>query len=211
MADYIQLVRDKIFTKYLPFPSKVGFIIEDYGDTIYGDHEMTPALNALYSVANASTDTKRKSTKDLESCMAKAVINLALYHQKYEEDKVFDKYGTLRKLTYGFRPDWSFRTVITSNHKVHKRDELELPWGTAIMLLKLHIANKLLKTGRSPNAIFSLIYNNVSRHHVVIDKILNELIKESPDSKGFPVLITRYPSLKHGSTPVNVGQGKERS
>ncbi len=197
---YLAQYRDRVFTRYLPFPSKVGFVIEDYGETVYGDHEVTPALNALYSIANASTAAKRGSVKDVESRMAKAVINLAEYHFKYEENKIFDKPGAFRKLIYGFRPNWSFRTVITSNHKAHLRDEVEMPWGTSIMVYKLHIANKLLKQNRTPNGIFSMIYNNVSRHHMVLERIFDELIAESPGQRGLPIAMTRYPSLKHGST-----------
>lgn len=197
---YLDLVKDRIWVKHLPFPSKIGFVLEESGSKVYGDHDMAPALNALYSMANASNKPKPMTLKETESCMARAVKRLAEYHRKYEDDNLFEKYGIFRRLTYGFRPHWTYRTVITSNHGVHKRDELIMAWGVAIMTFKLHIANKLLKRGKSPNAIFSLIYDNTHRYHLTIDNIFDELIQESPGSRGFPTLFTRYPSLTHGST-----------
>lgn len=200
VREYLELVRDRIFVKHLPFPSKIGFVLEESGNKVYGDHEMAPALNALLSMANAASGARRMSLSETESTMSRAVKRLAEYHRKYEDENLFEKYGIFRRLTYGFRPHWTFRTVITSEHGVNKRDELIMPWGVSIMTFKLHVANKLLKRGKTPNAIFSMIYDNTHRYHMTLDNIFNELIEESPDGRGFPVLFTRYPSLKHGST-----------
>lgn len=198
---YISKFRDLVFCSYLPFPTAIGFVIEEVGGRKYGNHVMTDALDALYTIANAA-NSRRNRIADAESRMARTVSKLANYHSRYESDELFDKYGLYRMLTYGYRPHFSFRTVITSIHDEHSYDEVQLPWSVAVMMMKLHIANKLLRRGKSPNEIFSLISENILRTHPTLTEIFDELIEESPNSKGIPLIFTRYPSLLHGSTQL---------
>lgn len=197
---FLELYRDRVFTRQLPFPSSVAFILEEHNGRVRGDNKNAKLLSALYSIVNANERLDVMNLREKESVMARVTISIADHAAFYEYKEMFEKPGIFRKLVYGFRSHWTFRTVITSNHGVNKRSEIHLPWGVAVMTYKLHIANKLLKMGRSPNQIFTLIYNNTHSYHHVIDRIFKELIEESPEGKGLPVLFTRYPSLKHGST-----------
>lgn len=199
---YLDTYRDRVFTRFLPFPSKINFILEEFNDTVRGDHEAAPLLNALYGISNAVAKLGTLTLKEKESIVARTTFRIAMYYKAYDKDNLFEKKGIYRKLVYGFRTHWTFRTVITSNHGVNRRNELHLPWGAAMMTYKLHIANLLLKRGRTPNQIFSLIYDNTHRYHRTIDEIFCQLISESPEGKGLPVLHTRYPSLTHGSTQL---------
>lgn len=200
LREFLSLYRDRMFTRQLPFPSSVAFILEEYNGTIKGDHRQAKVLNALYSIVNANEKLDVLNVRDKESTIARVTIAISEHALEYEAKEMFDKPGIFRKLVYGFRSHWTFRTVITSNHGVNKRDELHLPWGVSVMTYKLHIANKLLKRGRNPNQIFNMVYNNTHSYHHVIDNIFKELIRESPGGRGLPVLHTRYPSLTHGST-----------
>lgn len=188
-----------MFCQYIPFPSKIGFIIEDVGDRTYVDPKMAPALNALVSLANV-TSAARISQRDMESRIARAILQLTSYYSDNEHSKIFDKKGILRKLVYGVSPHFNFRTVITSNHKVHDHESLETPWGVSVLAFKLHIANKLLKEKYTPNEIMTLTYDNVLRTHPKLERIFDELIAESPNGRGIPVVFTRFPSLKKGSS-----------
>lgn len=196
---FIRKRRHLMFCRHLPFPSKIGFIIESTQSRKYVDPTMGPAVDALLSLAK-SAQAIRSSKTALESRVARALNKLTQYYQMMRRDKLFDKKGIMRKLVFGVSPHFSFRTVITSNHKVHDYESLELPWGAAVMTFKLHIANKLLKRGYTPNEIFNLIYDNVLKTHPVLERIFDELIAESPNGRGIPCVFTRYPSLKRGSS-----------
>lgn len=200
MRKFLSLYRDRVFTRQLSFPSSVAFILEEHNGRTRGDHNHSKLLNSLFSIVNANDRITGMSIREKESIMARVSISIANHAVQYEHKELFEKQGIFRKLVYGFRSHFTFRTVITSNHGVNKRDELHMPWGVAVMVYKLHLANKLLRRGRTPNQIFSLIYNNTHAYHHLIDKLFQELIDESPGGRGLPTLFTRYPSLKHGST-----------
>lgn len=200
MTKFLRMYRDRVFTKQLPFPSSVAFILEEHNGRTRGDHNHSKLLNALFSIVNANDRLSGMSIREKESIMARVTISIANHAVQYEHKELFEKPGIFRKLVYGFRSHFTFRTVVTSNHGVNKRDELHLPWGVSVMTYKLHLANKLLRRGKTPNQIFTLIYNNTHAYHPLIDSLFKELIEESPGGRGLPVLHTRYPSLKHGST-----------
>lgn len=202
LRDFVEKYKDRMFTRQLPFPSSVAFILEEHNGRTRGDPRHVKLLNSLYSIVNANERIGNMGIREKESIMARVTISIAEHAQGYEHKEMFEKTGIFRKLVYGFRSHWTFRTVITSNHGVNKRSELHLPWGVSVMTYKLHIANKLLRKGRSPNQIFDLIYNNTHRYHHTLDAIFKELIAETPGGRGLPVLHTRYPSLKHGSTQL---------
>lgn len=196
---FLEIHRHLVWCQYIPFPSKIGFIIEDVGDRTYVDPKMAPALSALINLANV-TSAKRVSLTDLEVRVARAISKLTQYYALNEKSKIFDKKGILRKLVYGVSPHFTFRTVITSNHKPHDHESLEIPWGAAVLTLKLHIANKLRRMKFTPNEILTLIYDNTLRTHTLLEEIFDQLIAESPDGRGIPTTFTRFPSLKRGST-----------
>lgn len=197
---FLTLHRHLVFCQYLPFPSKIGFILEDVGDKTYVDPKMAPALSALINLANA-TGAKKISRSNLEVRIARSFLKLCQYYLSVEKTKIFDKKGVGRKLIYGVSPHFSFRTVITSLHKSHDHETLEMPWGAAVMTFKLHICAKLRAMKKfTPNEMLSLIYDNTLRTHSTLERIFDELIAESPDGRGIPCTFTRFPSLKRAST-----------
>lgn len=199
MLRFIEQNRKLVFCQYLPFPSKIGFILETVGERIYADPKMAPALNALLSIANIER-SRKKSLSQVESRISRSMLSLITYYQENEKNKIFPKKGILRKLAYGVDPHWTFRTVITSKHTVHNHEEIDIPWGTAVLTLKLHIANKLRRDGYTPNETFTLIYDNVLRTHHKLERIFDQLIEETPGGKGISCTFTRFPALKRGST-----------
>lgn len=195
---FLSKYRDRVFSTVLPFPSRIGFIQENVGDSKYVDPEMQPALNALLSIAKAENDGGRAD--DADSRVARAIKDLAIYYRTFEREKIYKKPGSARKHVFGQTPHFTFRTVITSEHLPHDHETIRIPWGAGIMAFKLHIANKVLKDGYTPNEVATLIYDNIHRHHPVIDKIFDELIEESPGGRGPASGYVRFPSLKHNST-----------
>lgn len=198
MREFIQKMRDVIFCNVLPFPSKIGFIIEKVGSITYIDPEMRPAMNALLSIAKS--DYECRGQKDADSRSARAVRDLSAYYEKVDRNKLYSKPSVSRKLIFGMTPHFTFRTVITSKHLPHDHEVIDIPWGAAVLTFKLHIANKLLKEGYTPNEWLTMVYDNVQRKHHKLDMIFDELIRESPDGRGPSSIFTRFPSLKHNST-----------
>jgi len=198
LAQFIGLYRDRLFSDYLPFPSKVAFVVEKVGKRTFVDSDMAPAINALISISKADRQTSNLST--LDSRTARGVRDLHAFYNKVNRDKNFSKEGVIRKLMYGFEPHFCMRAVITSIHKPHSHENVYLPWGGSILMLKLHIANKLLFEDYTPNEIQTLIYDNILRKNPKLDMILDKLIEETPGGRGLPILLTRFPSLYHGST-----------
>lgn len=197
--DFLYDHKHLIFCQHIPFPSKIGFILEDVGERMYADPKMAPALDALIAIANAGK-VGRTTQKDIESRVARSMNKLSDYYDSSERGKLFDKKGIFRKLVYGESPHWSFRTVITSMHKPHDHESLSIPWGAGVMTFKMHLENKLLREDYTPNEILTLIYDNVLRHHPKIEKLFSELIAESPGGRGMPCVFTRFPSLKRASS-----------
>jgi len=196
---FLERFRHLVFCRHLPFPSKIGFVLESSGNRKFFDMDMTPALDALIALGKVSR-ARNESITRVESRVARAVSKLVQFYIEFEKNKIFDKKGIMRKLIYGTSPHWTFRTVITSNFRPHNHESLAIPWGTAVLLFKLHLANKLLKEGYTPNEILTLIYDNVLRTNPKLERLFDQLIAETPGGRGFPVLFTRFPSLKRGSS-----------
>lgn len=196
---FVEKHRRLVFCKHLPFPSKIGFIVEDVAERTYADPRMSPAIDALLSLAKVGK-VGRKTRQHIESCIARSMAKLVQFFEVTERDKLFDKKGIIRKLIYGESPHWSFRTVITAMFRPHDHESLEIPWGEAVLTFKLHLANKLLREGYTPNEILTLIHDNTMRTHHKLEQLFDELIAESPNGRGIPCAFTRFPSLKRGST-----------
>lgn len=204
IKSFLDIYRDAIFSEYIPFPSKIAFVIEEVGKQTYVDGDMSPAINALISIVKSDQSSGNLDT--LNSYNARAIRDLSLFYSEHDKHNGFGKEGVYRKLVYGFEPHFCLRAVITSIHKPHDHREIYLPWGGSILMMKLHIANKLLSDDYTPNEINTLIYDNILRKNPKLDRVLDELIAETPGGKGIPILNTRFPSLYHGSTQFFYGK-----
>lgn len=196
--EYIQVYRDLIFCKRLPIPSELIFVTSENNGTIFTDSILDKAIEAVWTVASIGHG-KHSNLANTEHKVVETVELLAGFYQKYEADIIFQKPGIARKLVYGLRPPWSWRNVIVSQHGVHDHTKLIISWANAMITLKEFIANKLLKRGFAYNEIEALISENTVRYNVVLDEIIQELIRETPGGKGIPALFARYPILNRGS------------
>lgn len=198
---FINIHRKLIFCRYMPFPSKIGFIVENVGKQMFVDPKMGPALAALLSILGADA-TGSSTVRDVESRIARSAVKLDEYYRGYEGSKIFDKKGIYRKLVFGTSPHWVWRTVITPQFKPHEYNKLSWPWGTAVLTMKMHHASYLLDEDYTPNEIATLIYDNVLRTHYKLEELFDRMIAESPGGIGIPTKFTRFPSLMHGSTQL---------
>lgn len=197
--EYLKAVRDRTFTRYLPFPSRLTFITEENNNKVYADHKMISAIDAILTIISIDSEGEERSLSVKEARCVKAINKLNEYYRGFEAETASTKEGIFRKLIYGTRPHWTYRAVISSNHGVHKYDSLELPWSLSVLLFKAHLSNKLLRYNFTPNEIIALLYENTLRPHVLLENLFQELIDESPNGRGIPTTLGRNPTLKRGS------------
>lgn len=191
---FIEQNRDRIFTEYLPIPNKIMFITEKAVTATYADKRMANALDAVHTIAALSTGLETPSIRKNEGAAARAVIQLAEYYSTQYREIIGGKYGWLRKHLFGTRQAYSFRAVISSLSDRHDYDELHMPWGLSVALFRMHLTNKLLRRGMTPNECAKFLYENTSRYHPMLDELFKEIISESP-GKGFPTFLLRNPTL----------------
>lgn len=195
---WIEQNRNKIFTEYLPIPSKVGFVMEKNGNSTFVDKTITLAADALLTIISIENSVLHLPIGRKQSRTVKAIVKLAAYYASFINDTLGKKPGILRRHVYGGRCHFSARAVITSIAAPHDKDELHIPWSLALQLLRVHLTNKLLKLGYSPVQIQQRFMEYALRYDPLFDQLFRELIAESP-YKGIPVTFGRNPTLARGS------------
>lgn len=195
---FIQMNRTKIFSRYLPIPSRIGFIMESTAIGVYADTTMTLAIDALRTISSIESSVTPLSQRGREMRVVKAITQLAEFYTKFAEETLSGKPGIFRKHVYGGRPHFSGRAVISSLSESHDYEELHLPWSLSVQLFKVHLTNKLIVRGFTPIAIERLFNEYTLNYHPLLDELFNELIKESP-YKGIPVILQRNPTLARAS------------
>lgn len=191
---FIAMNRDRIFTKYLPVPSKLNFIMEGTVTSTYADEKMAPALEAIRAICAAENAMAPLSMKRKQAIAVSAMMYLCEYYRVFNSTLLGKKEGWCRKHVYGARLHFTFRCVITSLSDNHAYNEVIVPWSVAVMALEIHITNKLLRRGMTPNQCTRFIYEHASVYHPLLDQIFQELIAESPYD-GIPVVVQRNPTL----------------
>ena len=202
---FIKLNRDRIFTRHLPIPSRMGFVTERSITGSFADTTMKTAIEAIRTISATVHSLIPLDIKRLQSRTVKANEYLAVYHQEYMSATLTSKRGWLRKNVFGSPLYFTFRAVISSLSERHEYDELHLPWGVAVSTYEVHLTSKMFRlnnpeTGRpfTPNDIKKHLREHTLRYSPLIDQLFKELIAESPH-KGLPVLFNRNPSLDRGS------------
>lgn len=190
---WIQLYRDKIFTRYLPIPSSLAFVIErpGNGNFRYVDGKVfTTCIDAIRTIQAIEHSVFPLSIEDKESHVAKANKLMAEYYLEIYRSKFSQKEGILRSDIYGSRLDFTARAVITSITGPHHDQDIYFPWALACELFKLHLMNKLLRRGYTVNDAQLLIENSMGHWNPVIDGLFDEILKGEPS-----ILFQRNPTL----------------
>jgi len=179
--EWLAKYRDRIFTRYLPIPSKMVFIVEKAGSgqTMYADMKMKGCLDAIRTIGSIETATLGVSERTKNSRTVKAIRQLAEFYYAFYKGNISSKKGWLRKAVYGSRLDFTARTVISSIFGPHTYDEIILPWSLSVELLRLHLTNKLRKLNFTPNEAKGKINQSIRQYDALISDLLDELINES--------------------------------
>lgn len=200
--------RDKIFTRYLPMPSKLGFVVESATTVSYADKTITLAIDALRTIVSVENSVTPLNLYRRQIRAVKAISKLAEYYKTFVNKTLGSKPGIFRRHVFGGRLHFSARAVISSISVPHSYDEVHLPWSLALQLLRLHVISKLRKrinpmTGRRFSAIEMdiLLRDSALQYNALLDEIFQEIIRESPNG-GIPCTFGRNPTLARGSIQV---------
>ncbi len=201
-TDYLPMLlekyRDCIFSDHIPIPHKDLFVIEKVKNSSYMDKTSQNAIAAFNLMAGIDKKLAEKSVITRMDRTVKALTMISDYYVEFYKTYLAPKEGILRHHIYSTRTHFTFRAVISSLTTPNKYDEIHIPWGVAIGSLKIHILNKLMKLGMNHNDALGFIYRSINEINPIMEKILDELIDESPNKK-IPCLFNRNPTLLMGS------------
>jgi len=202
IRSYVTMYRHLIFTRHIPMPSNVSFVIESNDTGVYTDLTMAKAINAMRIITSIHNSAFRMGQREVESRVARANEELAEFYKIYTFKVLGRKKGIFRHHVFGGRSAFSARAVITSLSAPHHYQEVHLPWSLSVQLLSEHIKSKLLNVHNfTPRQIDELLAKSVLNFDPLINMIINQLIAESP-FMGIPILLQRNPSLKRGSAQL---------
>lgn len=195
------LIRDNrecIFSQFLPLPNKSLLVIEETSMGTYVDPIITGAVDAIRTMVGIDSDLSSHNARTKENRTIKAIAQMANFYDDLARTVLAKKEGIFRKHVFGTRSHFSFRGVISSLTEKHAYDEIYIPWGIGISLFRIHLINKLLRRGFTPNTAIAFLNEHAQKYHVLLDELFNILLQESPLGK-IGVIMQRNPSLERGS------------
>lgn len=195
----LNMYRDCVFSQYLPLPNKSLMIIENTQVGVFVDPIIVGAIDAIRTISSIDAPLANFTLRQKENRTAKTLAMLADFYFRVYHEILASKNGIFRKHVFGTRNHFSARAVISSNTKAHKYDELEIAWGQGVTLLKMHLTNKMLKRGYTPNQCTAILQEYTVKYHPLLDELFHELIAESPNGRGLVCTFGRNPSLTRAS------------
>lgn len=191
--------KDDIFTNVLPLPNRIALVTEKTPTGRYAElSKYGSAIEAAMTMASLKTRIEPPTQAVRESVTVKCIILLARFNLMQYKNSLGKKPGFIRKHICGTRMVFTSRGVITSLHNKHEYDELHIPWAMAIGLFRLHLINKFLRDGYTPNEAQDVLASHICRSHPLIRQYFNELLEECP-YKGIPCIFNRNPTLLRSS------------
>lgn len=202
IADFKELIRryrDCIFTRWLPFPSRIVFPSEQSGSLTYVDPTMTPAYDAIKTLCSIENSPRVLSPRSLLTATMRVNRLMVEYHTGFRAERGGGKKGLYRRQLGSTRSPFTGRAVIAPIVGVHEYDEVHFPWALSVTLLSAQIINKLLKRKMNPRQMFRLIDRHTNDSEGpgadTLYEVMVTLIRECPE-KGIPVNLLRNPTLE---------------
>ena len=202
IADFKELIRryrDCIFTRWLPFPSRLIFPSEQSGSMTYVDPTMLPAYDAIKTLCSIENSPRILSARSLITSSMRVNRLMVDYHTGFRSERGGGKKGLYRKQLGSTRSPYTARAVIAPIIGPHKYDEVHFPWALSVTLLSAQIINKLMKRKMNPREMFRLIDRHTNDSEgagaEVLYEVMTTLIRECPE-KGIPIQMLRNPTLE---------------
>ncbi len=197
ISAYIQKYRHKLFTEYLPMPSRNMFITENTAMGRYVDPAVGIATDAILTVVSLEQAVKPVDIRGREHRVVRCMNLLCDYYNNFMDEKLGSKFGLARKLVFGGRTHWTGRAVVSSITGKHAYDEVHLGWGLSVQLFETHLRAKLNARNYTPKQMDEIFFTCVNTYSPLLDELFHELITEGPHPP--TVIIQRNPTLKRGS------------
>jgi hypothetical protein len=212
-AEHLELMtainnqRDCVFSDYLPLPNRALLVIEESNVGTYVDPIITGAVDAIRMMAGIDSSLTSHTVRVKENRTVKTISQLAEFYEGLYKTTLAKKQGIFRKHVFGSRSHFSFRAVISSLTDAHDNEEIHIPWGIGLSVFRIHLMNKLMRRGFTPNEGIAFLNKHASIYNKLLDELFQELIAESPLSttsgvKGIPTIMQRNPSLERGSAQL---------
>ena len=193
---------DAIFTHVLPIPTKRLLVVEKSNKGRYIDYN----IGYIRDAVNSAAVSKLTVRNDIDKANRTAAIvrSLYQYYAGYYDKFWRKKTGILRRHLISTRSYFSFRAVITQINIPHNYDELHVPWGVGLTVLRPHIINRLVRKGYTLTDAIRKLYAAIYKYDQELHGIMDALIAESSfvsdaGTRGLGALICRNPSMKQGS------------
>lgn len=124
---------------------------------------------------------------------------ITLYYELLLTKKLGAKPGLLRKHVYAARWNWTFRAVVHAQALPGALDEIIMPWGIMVIVLKLPILNFLQnRYGLHANEALDKWNRALAVYDEEVDKCIESFIAEAKDGR-IPVIMGRNPTIAYGS------------
>lgn len=195
----LQDQRECVFSDHLPIPHRTLMVRETNDTGNYVDPITTGGLDALHMIAGMDTEYNTSPVYVRENRTVKTIDQLSIFYENTYRVTLASKEGIYRKHVFATRSHFSFRAVVSSITDHHDYDEIHIPWGVATSVFRIHLMNKLLRIGYTPNEVIAFIDEHAQKHHPLLEQLFNEIITEAPNGKGVAATINRNPSLQRGS------------
>ena len=144
---------------------------------------------------------KLLSTKSVDRRMYKIQQLFLIYPDSLIDTKIIKKPGLIRRSCISGRMHFTARSVIIPITTSHYGDEVILPWEIMVVAFKSIILNHLIfRWEYTPQEAISIQDAAIKqKNHPVVKKILRTILDECR-YKGWPLVVNRNPSVRHGSS-----------
>ena len=193
--------RPLMFVRHIPILNQSLHVVTQTGTMNYNDDSSEFILQTWLEL-NTTINKRRRNPDMTEVNLMQRMFAIHSSWMKYVdtiiEPKLSGKTGFIRKNLLGARMHSSCRAVIVPITGNHWADEIELPWRMVVGVYKLEIMNILQnRYGKDVNEAGEIFNQALVTYVPEVDACLRTLHEECP-FKGFPILMGRNPTLRHG-------------
>lgn len=206
IKEYLTKHKNRIFTKYLPIPSRTIFIMEADAKKAKADPELFSLLDAVNSIAGkecpGAVDLKPKRANSIAVNIQK---KLAEHLKPIVANKLGGKPGIYRQDVYGRRSHYTARGVLSSIHGKHDYRHIYIPWAVGMELFRDRIMSYLVKFhGHTTRSARRHFYDHVQKFDPVINEFFVAITSPNIDNpySGETATNQRNPTLVRGASQL---------
>lgn len=207
----IKKYHDRLWMDKIPVINEFLHLVTQFSDTgtKYQVDESSPLLyetfSSLCSIVNDSSMGKKLTSYGINRRMYGIQQEYVNYTIALIETKVIQKPGLLRKSVVSGRMHFTSRAVIVPTIHENAGDEITIPWEMFLVSYESIILNHLINRHgwKTIDAIKHIKQAVYQPGEPIVDMIIQNMFEEvrtQQKRKGFPCLINRNPSVKHGAT-----------